>query len=306
MPRYSLFVLLAMIVSSCAAGVPVKVLRPANFPEAAEFRNVSVLPFSGRSGREVASLFANRLSQAQKNDLPYFNVRYTKNQSGEAYYTGTVEVYESRSRNYTNSYRVCTRRKRKKLFSGCAAWRTESVGCTEHTAEVRLSVKLTMRRTGDTIYSQAHDSQSSSNECGNQRGRNSRSTQLRATLNEVLEKFYQDVAPHLVEQRLKFKRAFKNEGHTPKEKAELTRALSFLDARDVDHACMLLRELSSYDVDDSNLVYNIATCFEIEGDHVRALRMIRKSKKTLRAPDKDFIEAEKRLSAQVNAQNIIN
>ncbi len=51
-------------------------------------------------------------------------------------------------------------------------------------------------------------------------------------------------------------------------------------------------------IDDINLLYNLSVCREIDGDFEGALALLGEAKQRMLRPEREFIEAEKRLEAQ--------
>ncbi len=75
--RGRFFVLLAvflMLTAGCATKVPVNMLKPANYHEAAMAKTVAVVPFNGTGGREFASEIEGVLGSINIDDRQYFTL----------------------------------------------------------------------------------------------------------------------------------------------------------------------------------------------------------------------------------------
>jgi hypothetical protein len=335
--RYCLILSFITVVFICGCAPPAvktTILLPASSYEAAQLRQVAVLPFDGRQGREFATEIEAILANVSIDNKAYFTLvdrskldqvvnEMKLSQSGfvqegtvakigkmvgaRGIYSGAVTQANSSDSRYSTSRSRCAHFVKKKDKKGreyedCERYENYSVPCVKRTARFSFTPKLTDVETGLVVYSNNLSGTAEASGCSDDNEPvESASELINKAKRQAMETFRNDVAPHYAKMTIKIMDG--TDGITSdaaKEKFES--ALDFSKKERYDRACELWGEANALSPNSVSILYNLGVCAEMSGNFDQALDLYNKAERQAGKPDKRISEAIKRVSDSIKKQ----
>ena len=229
---------------------------------------------------------------------PATAARFGKQIGAQGVYFGDVTRAEINQKTSRGTERYCARYN----SSGrkCRQQATRSVTCYDRTASVTLVPRLVDVESSQVVYRGLHTGEAKSSSCGSDSGRPDNELMadaILAAVNAVLV----DVAPR--DQAVRVKLMNEPSALTDAYAAEFSRGMAFANEQRMDRACQIWGDLNlrSSRIDNA-LLFNIAVCHEISGNHGEALGLLEQVDYHLDLPDQSVNEALARLRATLQVQ----
>lgn len=337
--RGKIFVFLAVLVifaAGCATKVPVNMLKPANYHEAAMARTVAVVPFTGEGGREFASEIEGVLGSITIDDMQYFTlidrtsldqvmsemkfsqsglvdpsraVELGKMLGAQGIYTGTV-LRSFKSGYYRENREECARYEEYKDSKGrtkqgkCLRYRRWMVNCTRNVLNFVCNPKLVEVKTGRVVYARNLNGTAEDARCEDRGAPKGEYELLEAAKAQVKASFRQDIAPYYETRVIKLMDSTDGISN-PAAAEKLKQGITWAGKKRLDKACELWGQAASLTSTSYALAYNLGVCAESRADVVAANKLYKKAEDLLGKPDDDVSQAVVRTGEAVkNAQKL--
>lgn len=335
---FVLFAISFTTITACTPAIKHTALMPARFHNASLLKEVAVLPFEGKQGREFATEIEGALASINIGDKQYFTVvdrvkldkiinELKFSQSGlvdeskaaqlgkmvgaKGIYTGIINRSESVDNPYREERSVCAQRELKRdrrgnLVEGsCIRWNNYTVNCTERRAIFEFTPKLIEVETGRVVYSKTITQTKSAKGCSDSSLPIPSSFELIGNAKELAKAdFKKDVAPYYITMEIKLMDS--TDGITAKEaEKKFEQGLDFAKHQRMDRACELWGEARIISPNSPSILYNLGLCSEITGDPEKALDLYKKADKLMTKPDDKLTAALKRVGTQVEKQKLL-
>ena len=268
-----LLILLAFLVlfPGCAAKVKLNMLQPAQYHQASLTKNIAVLPFEGKKGREMSSEIEATLAGINIDNKQYFNIvdrasldkvvnelkfsqssltdpnsaiEVGKMVSAQGIYTGMVTTLNSKDSHFREERQECAQHEIKRDSKGnesegnCIRWRKYQVGCTKRDVTVGVTPKLVEVSTGKIIYSKNLTGTASSSGCEDRQPPTGEAELFGIAKKQIKAHLRKDVAPYYVTVEVKLMDSTDGiEGNGAKE--NLDRGIDAARNGRIDMACEL-------------------------------------------------------------------
>lgn len=337
MGRFFVLVAVLLIFSAgCAVKVPVHMLKPANYHEAAMSKTVAVVPFDGRGGREFASEIEGVLGSINIDDRQYFTlvdrtsldkvmsemkfshsglvdpskaVELGKMVGAQGIYTGTVQR-SFKSSYYRENRQECARYEEYKDKKGrtqqgkCLSYRRWNVNCTKNALTFVCNPKLVEVKTARVLYARNLSGYAEDGKCEDVGTPRSEGELLEAAKAQVKTGFRRDIAPYYETRMVKLMDS--TDGMASQEASEkLKQGITWAEKRRLDKACELWGEAASLTSTSYSLAYNLGVCAESRADVAAANRLYKKAEDLLGKHDDDVSQAVIRTAEAVkNAEKL--
>jgi len=315
-------VVLVLFTAGCATKVPVNMLKPAKYHEAAMLKTVAVLPFNGKGGQEFASELEGVLARINIDDKQYFTlidrtsldkvmsemklaqsglidqssvVELGKMVGAQGIYTGTIG-YGFKGSRYTekreecSSYEQKTDKKGRTYDGKCISWRRWNVNCTRNVLNLTCNPKLVEVKTGRVLYAQNISGVAEDAKCEDVGAPQGEYELLEAAKQQVKSSFRRDVAPYYETRMVKLMDS-KDGIDNPMAADKLKQGIDWADKKRLDKACMLWGEAASLTTRSYALAYNLGVCAESRADVEAAYELYKKSEDILGKPNDEITNA---------------
>jgi len=336
---YLIFSLLFfLLLSACATSIKTTALMPARYHEAAVLKEVAVLPFDGRGGREFANEIEGTLGSINIGDKQYFTlVERTKidkimnelkfSQSGlvdeskaaqlgrmvgaRGIYTGIINRATTVDKPYREERQACVQREVKRdkkgnLIEGaCVRWNKYYVNCTERVATFEFTPKLIEVETGRVAYSRTILKTAGAKGCSDDSNPLPSAMELIGTAKDMAKAdFRRDVAPYYVNFEIMLMDS--KEGIVSREaENKFDGAMEYAKNNRMDRACELWGEARILSPKAPSILYNLGICSEITGDLEKAYDLYKKADRELGRPDDNITKALSRVGEQLKKQRML-
>lgn len=330
------FAVLSIITAGCATKVPVNMLKPANYHEAAMAKTVAVVPFDGRGGREFASEIEGVLGSINIDDRQYFTlvdrtsldkvmsemkfshsglvdpstaVELGKMLGAQGIYTGTVQQ-SFKSSYYRENREECARYEEYKDSKGrtqrgkCLRYRRWTVNCTKNVMTFICNPKLVEVKTGRVVYARNLNGFAEDGRCEDVGSPRGEYELLETAKAQVKMTFRQDIAPYYESRMIKLMDSTDGIAD-PAASEKLKQGITWAGKKRLDKACELWGQAASLTSTSYALAYNLGVCAESRADVVAANRLYKKAEDLLGKPDDDVSLAVTRTGEAVkNARKL--
>lgn len=320
----SMSVFAGVLVSACSAPtVSTQMLIPAAHPEATRVRDIAVLEFTGKGGKEYSEAFEAALRGIVVNEKPYFNLidrQKLDSVTKELALGQTGLINESTASKvgqmsgakgiYTGSYNAEARDTRgsetrsKCIDKDCKKSRDYQVACTTRTVSVSANPKLIEVETGRVLYAMTLTGSAASQHCTDESaGLDTVDSLVQQARAQSLAQVPSDVAPHLQtfhieimdstdgivsdEAKEKFKSGLKFAG----DSTSLMSKMGKENVARLDRACELWSQAFEKEKNSAALTYDNGLCREIDGDIDGSLALYQSADKLLLKPDQIIAHA---------------
>lgn len=332
---YLLFLILSLLLlNACATAIKTTALVPARYHEAAVLKEVAVLPFDGRGGREFATEIEGILGSINIGDKQYFTlVERTKidkvmnemkfSQSGlvdesraaqlgkmvgaRGIYTGVINRATYVDKPYIEERSECIEREKSKSILGgkCLIWNKYHVNCMERIATFEFTPKLIEVETGRVVYSRTILKTADARGCSDDSTPLASAVELIGRAKDMAkEEFRRDVAPHYVNFEIVLMDS--KDGIASKEaENKFERALDYAKNNRMDRACELWGEARILSPNAPSILYDLGICAEITGDLEKAYDLYKKADRELGKPDDNITKALSRVGEQLKKQKLL-
>lgn len=295
------------LLASCGApSIQMKMLVPAQVPEATSLKTVAVLPFDGPNGAAVGAELESTLTQVKVGDKAFFAVierqkveqvtnelalgqgglvnEATAAKAGnllgaKGIFTGTVQQSRMQSRNYTKEG-LCKR----STSAGCVE--REMISCNTRTMTLSITPKLIDVESGRLVYSRSLNANPTVDRCSNDIGAPKPDAVMEQEARAQISKMIAaDIAPHYVTVAIELmddEDGIKSAGN----KKDLKQGLEFAGAQRMDRACPIWKSAAKEEPKSPALHFNLGVCAESDGNLQEALTTYQKADKLLSKPDK--------------------
>lgn len=324
-----IFIFTALMISCAPPAVKTTVLAPARFHEASRLKEVTVLPFDGRYGREFAAELEGVLAGVNIADKQYFTIvdrtrleqvlnEMKFSQSGlvdpdkaanigkmvgaKGIYSGVITEARSVDHYYTEERSECAEKKDpKKFFSECIRWNKKNVNCTKRTATFSFTPKLIEVETSRVVYANNLSATAAAQGCQD-------STTPLKTPAELIEQakktalvqLRQDVSPYYMTLQLRLMES--TDGTTPEAAKKLEQGMEYARASRLDRACELWGEARIASPNAPSVLYNLGICSEVTGDPQKALELYNSADRAIGRPDDMITAAMGRVRESIQKQ----
>lgn len=318
--RWIAFIWLTATISACAPTVQTTAKVRPNFAEAADIRRVAVIGFRGQHSDRINPAFETMLVNHRFDDKPYFTVvdrtrtddlmreygralrgeieprtaaRFGKQIGVQGVYYGDIAKVNITSRNYTAEQSYCSQYS--SSGNKCRKFSKRSVSCSERVANVTLVPRLINVETGQIIYRAERTGTSRASRCNGESGK-SDDELLDEAITIAVGQIRADIAPNVVLTSVRLMEAPST--LDPIATEEFSRGLAFAKAQRMDRACSIWNDLNKKTQGSDNaLLYNVAVCEEIQGNHKSALGLLEQVDSRLDRPDRNVSDALQRIKS---------
>lgn len=334
--RLIVVVIFILAVYGCAPpAIRTTALVPAQSMEAAKLKDVAVMPFDGKGGKEFASEIEGMLASINIDDKQYFTVvdrakitevmdkETTLSQSGfvdpqtaakigkmvgaKGIYTGTVTTSDTNDSHYNEertkcAYMVTKKNEEGKSYQECGQWKQYTVPCTKRSATFSFTPKLIEVESGRVVYANNLTGTADRSACSDS------ATPLPGGL-EILSDakkratamLRREIAPFYVTFEVKLMDSTDGVTHKDAEQ-KLKDGLNFATNNRFDRACELWGEARVLSPNSPSIIYNLGVCAETTGRLEEALDLYKKTDKLLNKPDDRITLALRRVQATIQNQ----
>ncbi|MEN6466450.1 MAG: hypothetical protein ABFD62_14855 [Syntrophaceae bacterium] len=333
---FAFLAVLSIFAAGCATKVPVNMLKPANYHEAAMAKVVAVVPFNGRGGQEFASEIEGVLGSITIDDRQYFTlidrtsldkvmsemkfsqsglvdpskaVQLGKMLGAQGIYTGTVQQ-SFKSSYYRENREECARYEEYKDSKGrtqqgkCLRYKRWTVNCTKNVMNFICNPKLVEVQTGRVVYARNLSGFAEDGKCEDAGSPRGEYELLETAKAQVKMSFRQDIAPYYETKLIKLMDS--TDGITnPAASEKLKQGITWAGKKRLDKACELWGQAASLTSTSYALAYNLGVCAESRADVEAANRLYKKAEDLLGKPDDDISLAVMRTGEAVkNARKL--
>jgi len=325
--------LVGLFVFSCAPPViKTTALAPPNYPEAAQLKEVAVLPFDGPGGREFSAEVEAALASSRIGDKQYFTVverakidkiieemkfsqsaltdpttavKIGKLLGVKGIYMGVAgrpsvndEAYKEERT--TCAYYQTKYDKKGRPYEVCAKYMTYTVNCTRRIATFTFVPKLVEVESGRIVYSRSISGSATSSACEDRGSLKSGPELIRMAKEKAIGEFKRDTAPYYVTFDIKLMKTGDIKNKAAEEKME--KGIEFAKAGRLDRACELWNEAAALSPESPSILYHLGVCAEVTGNLNQALELYTKADRLLDKPDDALNSAIMRVKGRIEKQ----
>jgi tetratricopeptide (TPR) repeat protein len=299
-----------LLLSGCATKIPITMLIPGNYHQAATVKTIAVLPFSGPQGENFASEIEAVLTNIEVQGRPYFTLvdraqinkvlsELKLSQSGlidqttatragmilgaQGIYTGTTiadtkDSFFKQKRSECARYEV-RRDKDGNLSKGsCLRWNNYYVQCTKRVASFSTTPKLISVSSGRVLYSKTISRQVDSSGCEDLNPPKGEAELMEKAKESIKSEFRKDVAPYYKTVEVTLLDSTDNID-AGEAKSLLKSGLEFAEKKRLDSACAQWARAKPMAPNSVALNYNLAVCAEATADYTTALRLYKEAER---------------------------
>jgi tetratricopeptide (TPR) repeat protein len=324
-----------IILSGCATKVPVTMLKPGHYHEAATAKKIAVLPFNGSDGAAFGIEIENTLASVVVKNKPHFTIA-NKEQVDRAFselklsktspideakaaqignmlgvqgiYTGTVSS-AAKDSSYSEERNKCVQYVKKRDKDGnlyetmdCARWNTYNVECTKRVAEFSTTPTLISVKSAKVIYSKDFFKENSSSSCSDEGSPEEAWALIEKLKTGIKSEFTKDVAPYYVTVQVKLLDS--KDGIDSKEaKNLLDSGVDFASKQRLDEACELWGQAMQIAPNSVSLNYNLAICSEAAADYPASLKLFQEAERLSGKGNEDIDLGMQRVLEALKNQN---
>lgn len=321
-------ILLVSVLTACAERINLVVPNPPRYPQAAELKRVTVLPFEGRGGETLAPEIEAILGSVQQGGRNYFTliertrrdavlgemrlqgspitdestaIKVGKQVGAQGIYLGTVISASVNDAPYTSEVQRCVYQDRD---GKCQQYRSQSVNCIKRTATFQFAPKLIAVETAATPYAGRPLGQAEGSGClGSGQPVASGDSLLAQARQAALEEFRRDVTPYTTDVAVRL--LSDKDGITSDiASKKLSSGIEFAKKRRMDRACQLWAEGIEPSPDSIALLYNLGVCAEVQGDFEEAKRRYYEADQRLTSPNEAVTSALERIESRIKGEAV--
>ena len=330
--RLFLLLALAVLFSGCAAKVKLNMLQPAQYHQASLTKNIAVLPFEGKEGREMSSEIEATLAGINIDNKQYFNIvdrasldkvlselklsqssltdpnsaiEIGKIVSAQGIYTGMVNTMNWKDSPFREDRQECVQHEIKRDSRGneyegnCIRWRRYSVRCMKRDVNVAVTPKLVEVSTGKILYSKSLTAAASSSGCEDRKPPQGEAELFDIAKNNIKGQLRKDIAPYYVTVEVKLMDS--TDGIEAKAaKENLDRGIDAASKGRIDMACELWGSARILAPSSPAILYNLGICAESRGDVDAALGLYKLADRAIGKPQEDITFSLNRATAAVS------
>jgi len=328
MSKYFIFIVLLFSISfsGCAKYINVNYIVPAKELDVMKYKTVAVTEFEGDKNNQYSSMLESTLKGLTFYNKKLYNVMDRKNiesilkeqsfQVGiadentivkmgklagvDAIWTGSVTEMSDETPYYETRYKCVS------YDQGvCRSSLPYIVRCRNVTVNLTFIPKLISVSTGTIIYSKTFNQTDRNSACDGSWLASSQAELINEAREDIFYKLKNDISPRIATIELELK-TDDDEIINKTDKKIFKDSLAFVDARRMDRACELWRELIKANRGSIALNYNIGICFEYEGKYTEALDQMRFVDKLLTKPDDLISLGIRRGEANIRRMHEVN
>lgn len=307
-----------LLASGCATKIPITMLKPGNYHQAATAKTIAVLPFSGTEGESFAVEIESILANVEVNGKPYFTLvdrgridgvlSELKFQSAlvdpakaakagqilgaQGIYTGAASA-KTQATSYRETRSECaehemkTDKKGNKIEGKCIRWNKHYVRCHKRVSTFSATPKLTAVSTGKVLYTRTITRQEQSSGCDDKKPPQDESELMEKAKTFVKGEFRKDVAPYY--ETVTVALLDSADGiDSPEAKNFLASGIDLAKKNQLTQACDLWKQARSSASGSVSLAYNTAICAEADADFAAALKLYKEAQRLNGKPDENI------------------
>jgi hypothetical protein len=289
--------LTVLMLAACAPpSIKTTMLMPAKFDEAAKLKEVAVLPFDGRGGKELSAEIEGTLASINLNDKQYFKLvdrvrldkaieemklaqsalvdpstvaNVGKLVGAKGIYTGTVTVSSSNDSHYKEQRSKCVSEQTKTDKKGnqstsCVKWGNYDVSCTKRNASYAFTPKLIEVESGRVVYANNVSGAATASQCEDSSTPMQGQDELIGQAKQLAKAMFRnDVAPHYIQVEIKL--IEDKDGIASKEaENKFEQGMDFAKKGRLDRACELWGEARTLAQNSKAILYSLGDdCHDI-------------------------------------------
>lgn len=323
-PKITFLLPLLFTLSACAppAQLVIQTTNPARHADAAQLRQVAVLPFETRDNVDITAEIETALAGVSVQEKPFFTVverkrisellkELKRGESGlvdpqtavqigkmvgaKGVYMGTVTRADTTNSPYTQTRERC-------LYTQgyqCVRSQTFIVNCTRRVSVLSFAPKLVDVESGRIIYGREIKGEAADSRCQDSQRPLVSGPELRdRAKRQAIAEFTRDVAPSGSNLRvtiLESVEGIKSEAARQK----FGQGVAFAKSQRMDRACEIWNELLESEIQYFTLVYNVGLCSEINGDYPNALLLYNRADRMVTEPNKAISDGISRVNRSI-------
>jgi len=326
--------MLAVVFACAPPAIKTTSLVPAKFHEAAQLKEVAVLPFDGTGGESFAAEIEGTLTSINIGDKQYFTVidrmkldkiinemkfsqtalvdaataaKVGKMVGAKGIYTGVITRTGSSDSYYSENrsrcaYNVTKYDKKGKPYEACGKWEYYRVSCTKRIATFTFTPKLIEVATARIVYARNISGTAASNACADSKKPIDSSYELIEKAKEFAKRMFRtDIAPYYVTFEIQLMTSTDGIASKDAEK-KFEQGLDFAKANRLDRACELWGQARILSPNSPSILYNLGICSEVTGELEQAFALYKKADGLMSSPDDKVSSALHRVSDALQKQ----
>ncbi|MBL8547822.1 MAG: hypothetical protein JNL81_15255 [Hyphomonadaceae bacterium] len=299
-------VILVALGAACApTQVAINARLPANFPEAAELRRISVAPFEGNGGADftgamraeiVAATFDGQRHFTLVDGLSSPSASAARQANAQGILTGSVFIDRSRN-NFREGRRECSARNND---HECVRWHEYEVNCTAETVSALVSPNLLRASDGASVYASQKRGERTSRWCTDRQRNTTDEAMIAAILANIATEVRRDIAPY--NSVLNATVSETSDGLPRALAAQFDLAVDAAKASNVTAACETWRSVDAAQPNHTWTVYNLGICAEAQGDYVNAQALYQRASQLGGASNRQVVASIQRVGRLMGAE----
>lgn len=295
------FAALGLLAASCApTQVAINGRFPANFPQAAELRRITVAAFDGRGGSRMMAAIRAELTSATFDGQRHFAVLDDHGAStgdgAQGVLSGSASIDRSQQ-NFVEGRRECVARDKD---NKCVRHREYNVSCSRLTIRVTASPVLTRLSDSSIVYSEQKSAERNERWCQDQQRRNTEDAMIDAAVASIATTIRRDIAPYNSVLNATIKESA--DGLPRPLATQFSGAVAAAKANNVTGACDMWRAVDAANPGHVWTTFNLGICAEATGDFPGALSRYQRSRELGGASDRAVSEAIARVNRLMGAE----
>jgi len=297
--------MLALNAACAPTQVAINARFPANFPEAAELRRISVAPFEGNGGMEFTGAMRAEIASATFDGQRHFTLiegvqsstaSAARQANAQGVLTGSVLLDRSQN-NFREGRRECSARN---SDNQCVRWREYEVNCTAVTVSALVSPSLLRASDGASVYASQERGERTSRWCTDRQRNTTDEAMLAAILANIAIEVRRDIAPY--NSVLNATVSESADGLPRDLAAQFDLAVEAAKASNITMACDGWRNVNAARPDHTWTVYNLGICAEAQGDYVNAHALYQRASQLGGAANRDVAASIQRVNRLLGAE----
>ncbi len=299
-------VVLVLIAAACApTQVAINARLPANFPEAAELRRISVAPFEGNGGADFTGAMRAEIVAATFDGQRHFTLvespsspsaAAARQANAQGILTGSVFIDRSRN-NYREGRRECAARN---ADNQCVRWREYEVNCTAETVSALVSPNLLRASDGASVYASQKRGERTSRWCTDRQRNTTDEAMIAAILANIATEVRRDIAPY--NSVLNATVSETSDGLPRALATQFDLAVDAAKASNVATACETWRSVDAAQPNHTWTVYNLGICAEAQGDYINAQALYQRASQLGGASNRQVVASIQRVGRLLGAE----
>jgi len=310
--RYGIgaLLLLALPLCGCSTTVAVQARFPANVPQAAQLKKVTVAGFDGPQGDSFAYALEAMLASAEFDGRRYFTlmggardvspnhaVDYGRHVGADGVYSGLMRAADFDNYPYEERTSRCVEKDDK---GKCMRKETVITPCLRREFHMEVFVSLAETRSGQVVYSARKVGDTSANWCRGQLQPYSDNDMIDGVLNRILAEIRPDIAPYNTVLQATISETA--DGLSQSDAASFKAAVKMAGSGNIGEACRQWDEIKRDNPSHAWTIYNVGVCAEANGDFNGALALYEQASRLTPKPDSDITESIARAQRLIAAR----